>query len=96
MAAITTTRWTPAGPDLPGEAATFRAVPIKAGHVAQRHSHAHEQFLLVLSGGGTLQGEDGEIALTPGTALRLAPHAWHSAVFTHDTVLAEFNLHASP
>jgi hypothetical protein len=32
--------------------------------------------------------------LLPGTALRLGAGAWHSAEFTADTVLIEFNLAA--
>ena len=94
MADVTAMQWA-SGQEMPGAGATLRTVHVPAGRVAERHSHAHEQFLLVLSGAGTLQCADGAIPLTPGTALRLAPHAWHSAVFDADTVLAEFNLHAT-
>jgi len=77
---------------LPGAGAALRQVHVKAGHIATRHSHPHEQFLLVLSGAGRLECEAGTIPLHPGTAIRFAPGAWHSAEFMADTVLAEFNL----
>ena len=82
----------PAPAPLPGAGATLRQVRVKAGHIATRHSHPHEQFLLVLSGAGRLECEAGGIPLHPGTVIRFAPGAWHSAEFTADTVLAEFNL----
>jgi len=67
---------------------------VKAGHVAAKHSHAHEQFVLIVSGAGTLECDAGTIVLHPGTAIRFAPGAWHSAIFTSDTVLTEVNLAA--
>jgi quercetin dioxygenase-like cupin family protein len=92
---VTTAVWDQSGPTpapLPGTGAELRQVHIKAGHIATRHSHPHEQFLLVLSGAGRLECEAGSVPLRPGTAIRFAPGAWHSAEFTADTVLAEFNL----
>ncbi len=92
---VTTAVWdqsAPAPAPLPGTGAELRQVHIKAGHIATRHSHPHEQFLLVLSGAGRLECEAGSVPLRPGTAIRFAPGAWHSAEFTADTVLAEFNL----
>ena len=77
---------------LAGAGASLRQVFVKAGHVAARHSHAYEQFLQVVSGAGRLMCEAGAIPLIPGTAIRLAAGAWHSAEFTADTVLMEFNL----
>ena len=44
-----------AGLPVVGDGATMRHVQVPGGHVAQRHSHAHEQFLLVAAGSGTLQ-----------------------------------------
>lgn len=85
----------PAPVALPGAGATLRQVHIKAGHVATRHSHPHEQFLLVLAGAGRLEHEGGSLPLHPGTAVHLPPGAWHSAEFMADTVLAEFNLEAA-
>jgi quercetin dioxygenase-like cupin family protein len=79
-------------PPLVGQGATLRQVQVPAGYVAARHSHAHEQFLLVTSGAGLLQCAAGEVALSPGTVIRLAPEAWHSATFTAPTVLIEVNL----
>ncbi len=81
-----------AAPPLPGAGATLRQVQVPAGHVANRHTHAHEQFLLVTAGSGLLQCEAGEVALAPGTVIRLAAGAWHSATFHEATVLVEVNL----
>ncbi len=81
---------------MPGVGATVRQVHVKAGHVATRHSHPHEQFLLVMSGAGRLECEAGSVPLQRGTVLRFAPGAWHSAEFTADTVLTEFNLTEAP
>ena len=95
MESVTFAQWDPSGPPpeaVPGAGATMRQVHVKAGHVATRHSHPHEQFLLVMSGAGRLECEAGTVPLRPGTAIRFAPGAWHSAEFTADTVLTEFNL----
>ena len=95
MSEASTTRWTGAGDEpLPGTGATVRQVRVKAGHTAARHSHEHEQFVLIVSGAGTLECDAGTILLEPGTAIRFAPGAWHSAAFTADTVLTEVNLTA--
>lgn len=75
-----------------GEGVVLRQVQVAAGHVAARHSHTHEQFLLVTAGSGTLQCAAGEVSLDPGTVIRLAPGAWHSATFTSATVLIEVNV----
>ena len=95
MDPVTVTQWSLSGaaPDpMPGAGATMRQVHIKAGQTAGRHSHPFEQFLRVLSGGGQLECEAGRVVLQPGTAIRFAPGAWHSAVFSEDTVLLEINL----
>ncbi len=80
--------------ELAGIGGALRQVFIKAGHVAERHSHPHEQFLYVVSGAGRLAHEDGVVPLQPGLSLHLPAQAWHSAEFTADTVLLEFNLAA--
>ena len=77
---------------LPGAGASLRRVDVPAGRVAERHSHAHEQFVIVVSGGGRLQCEAGDVELRPGTTIRFAPGAWHSAQFAEATVLIEVNL----
>jgi quercetin dioxygenase-like cupin family protein len=79
-------------PPLAGQGASLRRVDVQAGHVADRHSHAHEQFLLVTAGSGRLQCEAGEIVLAPGVVINLPAGAWHSAVFETPTVLVEVNL----
>ena len=82
-----------AGPEeVPGDGASLKRVNIQAGLKGERHSHPHEQFVLVLSGGGHLECEAGPVELRPGTVLRFAPGAWHRAEFTDDTVLVEVNL----
>lgn len=80
------------GAPVVGESATLRQVQVPAGHVALRHSHAHEQFLLVTAGSGRLHCAAGEVTLAPGVVIRLASGAWHSATFTSATVLIEVNL----
>ena len=99
MSPVAVAQWDLSGPvpeALPGSGATLRQVHVKAGHIATRHSHPHEQFLLVMSGAGRLECEAGTVPLRPGTVVRFAPGAWHSAEFTADTVLAEFNLAEVP
>ena len=82
-----------AGPGIVlGDGASLKRVNIPAGRKADRHSHPHEQFVLVISGAGRLECEAGPVELRPGTVLRFAPGAWHSAEFTADTVLVEVNL----
>lgn len=95
MDQVSTALWAFAGaaaPEMPGAGATMRQVHVKAGHVAARHSHPHEQFLLVLSGAAKLECEAGTVTFQPGTVVRFAPGAWHGAEFTEDTLLVEFNL----
>ena len=90
---ITAAQWAPAEKaELPGLGGVMRHVAVKAGHVAARHHHDHEQFLFVASGSGRLECEAGSIPLHPGVALHLPAGDWHSAEFTADTVLIEFNL----
>ncbi len=92
VAAVTCPAWATDPIELPGQGASLRQVHIKAGHVAARHSHGHEQFLRVISGAGRLDCEAGAVALAPGVTLHLPAGAWHSASFTADTVLLEVNL----
>ena len=77
-----------------GLGASLKRVQIKAGAMADRHSHPHEQFVIVLEGGGRLECEAGTVALRPDTVLHFASGAWHSVVFETDTVLLEVNLAA--
>ncbi len=81
---------------VPGDGASLKRVNIPAGRKADRHSHPHEQFVLVISGAGRLECEAGPVELRPGTVLRFAPGAWHSAEFIADTVLVEVNLAGQP
>ncbi len=75
-----------------GQGASLKRVELRAGAAGERHSHPHEQFVLVLAGRGELECEAGLLALTPGTVLHFAPDAWHRATFADDTVLLEVNL----
>jgi quercetin dioxygenase-like cupin family protein len=77
---------------VPGTGADVRRIVIPAGTRASRHSHDHEQFLLVLEGRARLSTEEGEVELRPGSIVRFDAHAWHAAAFVSDTVLVEVNL----
>ncbi len=79
-------------PPLHGDGATLRQVQVAAGRIATRHSHTHEQFLIVTAGSGALQSEAGKVTLAPGVVVHLPANAWHSAHFATDTVLIEVNL----
>lgn len=68
---------------------------VKAGTVAPRHSHGHEQFLLVLEGLARLETESGTVELRPGMVGRFDSEAWHGAEFIRDTVLVEVSLHVA-
>lgn len=78
--------------EIVGDGASLKRIDIKAGVIAGRHSHDHEQFLLVLEGHAVLQVESGTIELRPGMVVRFEPEAWHGAEFLEDTVLVEVNL----
>lgn len=75
-----------------GEGASLKRVTVEAGRKADRHSHPHEQFVMIVSGAGRLACEAGEVELRPGTVLHFPPGAWHSAEFSAETVLVEVNL----
>lgn len=82
--------------EVQGDGAALRRIAIPAGTVAPRHTHDHEQFLLVLEGRAMLETAAGTADLRPGTVVRLGPDAWHAATFTTDTVLVEVNLRRAP
>ena len=75
-----------------GQGASVKRVEVPAGAVGARHSHPHEQFVVVLEGAGTLACDAGDIKLRPGTVIHFKPDAWHSTVFDTKTVLMEVNL----
>ncbi|WP_063634247.1 cupin domain-containing protein [Azospirillum humicireducens] len=75
-----------------GAGASLKHLVIKAGATAPRHSHAHEQFVIVMSGRVLLTCEAGPVDLRPGMVIRFDPDAWHGADFIEDTVLIEVNL----
>ena len=75
-----------------GAAAELVLVEVKAGTRAGRHSHAHEQFVQVITGNGVLETEAGTREFGPGSVFHFLPHAWHAAEFRTDTVLVESNL----
>lgn len=79
-----------------GEGADLVMVEVPAGTRAPRHSHPHEQFVLVVAGGGTLETEAGAREFRQGSVFHFPPGAWHAAVFTSDTVLVETNLREAP
>ncbi|MGF7175750.1 cupin domain-containing protein [Azospirillum doebereinerae] len=81
--------------EIVGAGASLKQVVIKAGTVSPRHSHDHEQFLLVLEGLARLTTESGTVELRPGMVVCFDPEAWHAAEFVRDTVLVEVNLRGS-
>lgn len=87
----------PAGPPvgkrrLAGSGASLVRVEIEAGTKAGRHSHAHEQFVQVVSGAGTLETEEGRRPFRAGSLFHFPAETWHAAEFDEDTVLVETNL----
>lgn len=80
---------------LAGQGVELVRVEIKAGTRADRHSHAFEQFVQVISGGGVLETEAGRSEFGAGTVFHFPPDAWHAAEFLTDTVLVETNLNGS-
>jgi quercetin dioxygenase-like cupin family protein len=76
-----------------GEGVSLVMVRVPAGTNAPRHSHAHEQFVQVLSGSGILETENGSQQFGPGSVFHFPPDTWHAAAFTNDTLLIEPNLH---
>ncbi|WP_298214268.1 cupin domain-containing protein [Acidocella sp.] len=79
---------------IPGKAGDFKRVAVPGGTVAARHEHDFEQFFMVAQGQGVLTCAQGEIALRPGVVIHFAPHVWHEARFTADTVIYEVNFRA--
>jgi quercetin dioxygenase-like cupin family protein len=79
---------------LAGRGATLVMVRVPAGTQAPRHSHAHEQFVQVLSGSGVLETDRGTHAFAAGSVFHFPRDAWHAARFDGETVLIETNLQA--
>ncbi len=77
---------------LAGSGASLVMVRVPAGTHAERHSHAHEQFVQVLSGSGVLETEQGTHAFSEGSVFRFPAGTWHAARFESDTVLIETNV----
>jgi quercetin dioxygenase-like cupin family protein len=79
---------------LAGTGAELVLVEVPAGTTADRHSHAHEQFVQVISGSGLLETAAGRSPFKEGSVFHFPPDAWHAAEFLTDTVLVETNLRA--
>lgn len=77
---------------IPGAGAGLVRIVVPAGTSAPRHSHAHEQFVQVLSGSGWLETEQGRAAFGPGSVFHFPAQAWHAAQFETEIVLVETNL----
>ncbi|GJE59434.1 cupin domain-containing protein [Methylobacterium trifolii] len=75
-----------------GGAANLVRIVVPAGTSAPRHSHAHEQFVQVISGSGTLETEQGRAPFAAGSVFHFPAEAWHAAEFETETVLVETNL----
>lgn len=79
-----------------GVGASLVRLEIKSGSRADRHAHAFEQFVQVISGGGTLETEKGSERFFAGSVFHFAPDMWHAACFDEDTILVETNLSVPP
>ncbi len=77
---------------LKGAGAELVRVEIPAGVVAPGHSHAHEQFVEVLKGSGTLTTPDGTRPFKAGDVFHFPAGTEHAASFDADTVFMEINL----
>lgn len=77
---------------LGGTGGSLVRVAIKEGTKADRHSHPFEQFVQVLTGGGTLETAEGRKPFSSGSLFHFAADAWHEASFDEDTILVESNL----
>ena len=77
---------------LGGEGVSLVRVEVPAGTVAAEHAHAHEQFVEVLAGAGTLTTAAGTRGFEAGDVFRFPPGTAHSATFARDTVLLEINV----
>ncbi len=75
-----------------GEGMILVRVAIKAGTVAERHSHRFEQFVQVIEGAGQLTTAEGTKAFGAGSVFHFLPDVWHAARFEADTILVESNL----
>jgi quercetin dioxygenase-like cupin family protein len=79
---------------IPGAGASLVRVVVPAGISAARHSHAHEQFVQVISGSGVLETEQGRKPFSAGSVFHFPAGVWHAAMFETETVLIETNLSA--
>ena len=79
---------------IPGAGASLVRVVVPAGISASRHSHAHEQFVQVISGSGILETEQGRKPFSAGSVFHFPAGAWHAAIFETETMLIETNLSA--
>lgn len=75
-----------------GHGGSLVRIEVRAGTVADPHSHPHEQFVQVISGKLRVEASGNHCELGPGSVLHLPPDTVHSAVFDEDTVLVEVNL----
>lgn len=75
-----------------GRGASLVMIRIAGGTSAPRHAHAHEQFVQVVSGTGSLETEQGRQSFGPGCVFHFPAETWHAASFASDTVLVEVNL----
>ena len=77
---------------LAGSDALLVMVHVPAGTRAERHSHAHEQFVQVITGSGVLETEQGSHDFGAGSVFHFPPGTWHAARFESETILIETNL----
>ncbi len=73
-----------------GEKGTLARFIIKRGEWAARHSHANEEYLLVISGAQKYIVDDREFVVNAGEALAIPPNILHSVVALEDSVCIYF------
>lgn len=71
---------------LNGEHTTVARILLARGAIVPRHSHASEQFSLILSGALKFIFEDREIVVRAGEMVFIPSHAPHAAEALEDTV----------
>ena len=62
----------------PGEKAMLSVVTVEPGAIGKMHSHAEEQWGVVLEGSATRYQDDFEFEIIEGDVFRTPPHAKHT------------------
>ena len=73
-----------------GEKGTLARLLVKRGEWAARHSHANEEYVLVISGAQKYIFDDREVVVNAGEALVVPPNTTHTVVALEDSVCVYF------